>query len=259
MTTVQPTLLFSAAFSAASALIYSYIGWRLSRREVASTQARLAWIFFTIWWHGLAASTLISGMLSLFGALDLTSLPLFITANHVSVLVSCLALLGLVYYLIYLFTGNSRTLLPLAIFYGIFYVLLVYYDAASDPVGVTVERWNAFISYRVPMTGLFLTLLLIMLLVPQILGGLAYFTLYFRVPQVTQKYRILLVSWSIIIWFVSPVIALAGGALEQDGWQISSRTIGLAAALTILMAYQPPRWIRQRFGILSLGEENQKG
>ena len=86
----------------------------------------------------------------------------------------------------------------------------------------------------------------------QIIGGLAYFTLYFRVSDVTQKYRILLVSWSIIIWFLSPYCARAGGLAEQDWWQLASRLIGLAAALTILMAYLPPRWLKQRYGIVSL-------
>jgi hypothetical protein len=86
---------------------------------------------------------------------------------------------------------------------------------------------------------------------------LAYFTLYFHVSEVTQKYRVLLVSWSIIIWFLSPLFAIVAGLAEQDWWQLASRLIGLAAALTILMAYQPPRWLQQRYGIVSLQDEVQ--
>jgi uncharacterized membrane protein HdeD (DUF308 family) len=100
-------------------------------------------------------------------------------------------------------------------------------------------------------------ILIVLLLLPQIIGGLAYFTLYFRVSEVTQKYRILLVSWSIIVWFLSPIIALAGGLAQQDWWQLVSRLIGLVAALTILMAYLPPRRLKQRYGIISLPDENQ--
>jgi hypothetical protein len=69
---------------------------------------------------------------------------------------------------------------------------------------------------------------------------------------------VLLVSWSIIIWFVSPVIALAGGLSEQDWWQLISRLIGLCAAFVILMAYLPPRWMKERFGVISLNDENQQ-
>ncbi len=102
-------------------------------------------------------------------------------------------------------------------------------------------------------------ILAILLLVPQIMGSIAYFTLYFRVTDMTQKYRILLVSGSIIVWFLSPYAALAGGLAQHDWWQLASRFIGLAAALTILMAYLPPRWLKQRYGIISLSDESQQG
>jgi hypothetical protein len=256
--TIQSTLLFSALFALAAASIYTYIGWRLSRRVVASAEAKLAWQSFTVWWYGLAVTTLIGGLLNLFGALGLTILPLFITATYINLLVICLALWGLLYYLIYLFTGNNQLLVPLAIFYILYFALLVYYITASVPEGINVERWGTSLDYRIPLTGPFFLFVIALLLLPQIIGGLAYFTLYFQVPGVTQKYRVLLVSWSIIIWFLSPLLALVSGLSEQDWWQLVSRLIGLAAALTILMAYLPPRWLKQRYGIVSLHDEIQK-
>jgi hypothetical protein len=257
--TIQSTLVLSALFALLAASIYAYVGWRLSKRLIPSSESRLAWQSFTVWWYGLAATTLIGGLLNLFGVLGLTILPLFITATYVNILVICIALLGLLYYLIYLFTGNSRLFIPLAIFYTVYYVLLVYYITASIPENINMEPWRTSLAYRTPLTGPFFVILIVMLLVPQIVGGLAYFTLYFRVPEVTQKYRVLLVSWSIIIWFLSPFAAIAGGLEDQDWWQIASRLIGLAAALTILMAYLPPRWLKQRYGIISLLEENKQG
>lgn len=255
--TIQSTLYFSAFFALLAAAIYLYVGWRLGKRVVSSANARLAWQAFTVWWFGLAGTTLISALLNLFGAWDLTDLPLYVTATYINVLVLCVALWGLVYYLIYLFTGNRSLLVPLAVFYFIFYILLVYYVTASTPESIDVYRWRTALSYRAQLTGPFYTLLILMLLVPQILGGLAYFFLYFRVTEATQKYRTLLVSWSIIIWFLSPFFALAGGLADEDWWQLVSRLIGLIAALTILMAYLPPRWLQQRYGIIALPDENQ--
>ena len=257
--TIQSTLLFSALFAVTAASIYSYVGWRLSKRIISSSEARLAWGSFTVWWYGLAATTLIGGFLNLFGAVGLTSLPLFVIATFLNILVTCIALLGLLYYLIYLFTGNRRLLVPLAIFYMIYFVLFVYYISASAPGSVDVGRWNTTLAYQTPLTGPFFVILIVLLLLPQIIGGFAYFTLYFNVTEITQKYRILLVSWSIIVWFLSPFAALAGGLAEQDWWQLASRFIGLAAALTILGAYLPPRWLKQRYGILSLSDESQQG
>jgi hypothetical protein len=256
--TIQSTLLFSAIFALVAASIYAYVGWRLSKRLISSSEARLAWGSFTVWWYGLAITTLIGGFQNLFGALGLTILPLFVTATYINLLVICIALWGLLYYLIYLFTGNSRLLVPLAIFYIIYYVLLLYYITASIPESINVGHWRTTVAYRTPQTGPFFVILIVFLLLPQIIGGLAYFTLYFRVTEATQKYRILLVSWSIIVWFLSPVAALAGGLAQQDWWQLASRLIGLAAALTILMAYLPPRWLKQRYGIISLPDERQE-
>jgi hypothetical protein len=256
--TIQSTLVFSALFALIAAGIYAYVGWRLGKRVISSSESRVAWQSFTVWWYGLALTTLISGMLNLFGAIGFIHLPLFVTATYVNLQVICLALLGLFYYLIFLFTGNSRWLKPLAILYTIYYVLLVYVVTASNPVNVNLEPWSATLAYDVPLTGPFLVLLVVLLFGSQILGGFAYFTLYFRVRDVTQKYRILLVSWSIILWFLSPFVAIAGGLAEQDWWQLASRLLGLIAALTILLAYQPPRWLKLRYGIISLPDENQQ-
>lgn len=255
--TVQTTLILSTLFALVSAGIYMYVGWRLSRRLVATLQARVAWLSFTVWWYGLAASSLIAGLLNLLGALGQTNLPLFVTANYVNLLVSCLALLALFYYLTFLFTGNSRWLGPLAVLYSGAYILLVYFVTASEPLGVTLERWSTTLAYRTPLTTPFIIMLIVFLFASQLMGGFAYFTLYFRVPESTQKYRILLVSWGIISWFLTPFIGIAAGLTEQDWWQVLSRLIGLAAALTVLLAYLPPRWVQQRYGVLSLLDENQ--
>jgi hypothetical protein len=257
--TIQSTLIFSTLFALISASIYAYVGWRLSKRVISSAEARVAWGSFTLWWYGLAATTLIGGFQNLFGLVGLTSLSLFVTATYINILPACIALWGLLYYLIYLFTGNRRLLPPLVVFYIIYYVLLVYYTTASIPDSVEVGRWSTTLINRAPLTGPFFVILAALLLLPQIIGSIAYFTLYFRVTDVTQKYRILLVSGSIIIWLLSPYAALAGGLQRQDWWQIVSRLIGLAAALTILMAYLPPHWLKQRYGIISLNDENQEG
>ncbi|HKY53027.1 MAG TPA: hypothetical protein VJM08_01925 [Anaerolineales bacterium] len=256
--TTQSTLLFSAFFALIAAGIYAYTGWQLGKRVVPSSDAKLAWVSFTVWWYGLAIVTLLGGLQNLFGAMGLTHLPLFVTTTELNIQVSCVALLGLLYYLVYLYTGNRNLLWLLAIFYFVFYVLMIYYINASSPDGVNVERWNAGVAYEDAPTGTFIILLVLMLLLPPVIGGFAYFMLYFRVTEVTQKYRIFLVSWSIIIWFLSPLIALAGDLSQRDWWQFVSRLIGLAAAVTILMAYLPPRWLRQRYGIVSLSDENRE-
>jgi hypothetical protein len=252
---IQPTLLFGALLSIVNAGIYIYVGRVLNRRRAASADARLAWTLFVVWWYALAATTLSGAILSLLGGLGFVSLPLFTTFTLVNLLAICVALYGLLFYLLYLFTGNRILLGPLTVFYIVYYIFLVYYVQASAPVGVIVNRWSATLEYQNQIRGPLFLIALFLLVFPQIFGSLAYFTLYFRVRTVTQKYRVLLVSWSIIIWFLSAFLASLAGLGQQDWWQITSRLIGLIAALAILFAYQPPAWVKNRFRVTSITEE----
>ena len=250
---IQPTLLFGAVLAFLCAGIYFYVGRVLSRRHQSSSGAGMAWLMFVTWWYGLALATLTTGVLNLLGALGIIGLPLFTTITILNLLTTCVSLFGLVFYLLYLYTGKASLIWPLGIFYFFYYGLLVYVVEASDPIGVTVNRWTANLQFQAVSASL-VVLALVLLVFPQILGSLAYFMLYFQVKERTQKYRILLVSWSIIIWFLSAFLISIAGLSQQDWWQIISRLIGLGAALTILFAYQPPSWIKRRFGIAAIAE-----
>lgn len=253
---LQPTLIFGAVLSALATGVYFYVGHSLGQRRVVLGEARLAWTLFVVWWYALAGSTLSSGLLSLLGALGVTSLPLFLTVTQVNLLAICVGLFGLVYYLLYLFTGSRKWFTPLALFYVAYYALLVYYLSWSAPVGVQVDRWGAHVVYREQQIGPLFTVVLTLLVFPQIIGSIAYFTLFFRVKEATQKYRVALVSLSILVWFLSAFLASVAGLSQFDWWQIVSRLIGLAATLTILLAYKPLPWLKQRLGVLSIGDES---
>ena len=253
---IQPTLLFGTFFALLGAGIYAYIGWLLGRRSVAASESRLAWVLFVVWWYALAGTNLAAGVLDLLGAFGVTDLALFLTFTQIDVLATCLALFGLVYYLLYLFTGSRRVLAPVMVFYICYYILLVYYYNWCTPSGVTVGRWSVGLVYERPQAGPFFLVMLSLLLLPQIVGSMAYFSLFYRVKDVTQKYRVALVSWSIIVAFLSSLLASIAGVAEADWWQVASRLIGLAATLLILSAYQPAKWIKTRWGISSVVDEN---
>ncbi len=251
---IQPTLLFGAILAFLCAGIYFYVGRVLSRRRQSTSGASLAWLMFVTWWYALALATLMGGMLSLLGAFGIIGLPLFTTITIISLLTTCVALFGLGYYLLYLYTGKTSLIWPLGVFYFLYYGFVVYYVEASDPAGVTINRWNASLEYQNIIRGPLFLIAIVLLVFPQILGSLAYFMLFFQVKAKTQKYRILLVSWSIIIWFLSAFLASIAGLSQQDWWQITSRLIGLVAALAILFAYQPPSWVKRRFGVAAIVE-----
>lgn len=250
-----PTLLVDAAFSLVVAILYAYVGSKLGRRRVEGT-GRRAVVLFSVWWYALAGTSAITAFMSFLGSIDALTLPLYVAATYVNILLICLALWGLLYYLVYLFTGREGTLIPLGVFYVLYYLSLVYLIAAYQPAEVVVERWRTRLVYENPVQGPVAVALLLLLLVPQLLGALAYFTLYFRVDDPTQKYRVAVVSWSILVWFGSALAgSLVGVAEHYDWYQLVSRLIGLLAAVAILLAYEPPRWIRRRLGVRTLSSE----
>jgi hypothetical protein len=132
----------------------------------------------------------------------------------------------------------------------------VYFIEASNPTGVNVGRWSATLAYQNQIRGPLFLIALLLLVFPQIIGSVAYFILYFRVKTATQRYRIALVSWSIIIWFLSAFLASISGLAQYDWWQVVSRLIALGASLAIMFAYQPPLWIKRNFQVTSIAEES---
>lgn len=248
------TLIAGATFAFIAAGLYAYVGDRLVKRRV-SIDAKRAMVLFAIWWYALAATTFAGGLQSLLAALGVTDLPLFLAITSLTLLLICVGLLGLLYYLLFLFTGRKDLLIPLAVFYALYYVSLVYYITASGPTEVIAGRWSTSIRYASPLSGPVTSAIIVLLVLPQILGALAFLTLYPRVESRTQRYRILLVSLSIVIWFGSALVASFQGLATTDAWQIASRLIGLSAATAVLMAYHPPAWARRRFQVETLDLE----
>lgn len=252
---VNISLLIGSVVMLASAAIYFYVGDRLARRSLSAPDVRLAWVLFVVWWYALALVTVVGGIQGLLGAVGIRDLPLFLALTQLNLLATCVALFGLLYYLIFLLSGKSRSIVPLTIFYVVYYTLLLYYINLLAPVDIVLGRWTATLQYQHPFAGPLFAFVLVLLVFPQILGSLAYFTLYFRVRDSTQKYRVLLVSMSIFLWFGSAFAGSAAGISNFDWWQIVSRLISFAAALTILAAYRPFRWIKERLGVGSIVDE----
>ncbi|HEV8361327.1 MAG TPA: hypothetical protein VGR28_12820 [Candidatus Thermoplasmatota archaeon] len=249
----EGTLVAAAVFSLASGSLYTFVGFKVLGRPT-SPDARLAARLFSIWWFGLAAATLMGGVTNLTGTLATPSVGLFQAYTFVVLLTICVALWGLLYYLLYLFTGRKWLIWPLSAFYLAYFAWLSWLILGAGATGVEVGRWSVTLRYAQPLQGPEITTALALLVFPQILGALAYFTLYFKLTDRTLRFRVAVVSWSIVLWFMSSFLANIAGLTQSDAWQVASRAIGFSAALAILIAYHPPGWMRRRFRIAGVGE-----
>lgn len=251
------TILLDAGLAAAIAAVYAYVGMTVGRRRVEG-DARLASWSFVAWWYGLSVTTGIAAARNFLGAAGVLHLPIHLTLTQLSLLSLTVALGGLLYYLLYLFTGKRSLVWWVVGFYALFYLALDYFVAWLDPVAVTAGEWQVRYEYaNEPESGSApVVLFLLALVVPHILGAVAYARLWFRVDDPTQRYRIGLVSGTILAWFGSALLASFAGFSSLEWWPVASRFIGLFAALLIYFAYRPPMWLRARYGLRAVDERH---
>lgn len=240
------SLTVAGVFGLLAGSVYATVGRVVQTRPVTDRN-RTANTLFATWWYTLGAVTIIGAVNTLAASRGYTNLSTFVALTHVNILLLCAGLLGLLYYLGFLFTGKSALLRWFTVFYVGYYFLLVYYIQRQKPDGVELTGWTARLHYANPAAqDALYAVVIALLLLPQIIGALAFFTLYFRVDDPEQKYRIAVVSWSIVIWFGSALVASFGNLQDNVPWQVTSRLIGLSAALAILGAYVPPKFIKRR-------------
>jgi uncharacterized membrane protein YidH (DUF202 family) len=250
------TLLVSIAGSLLTAVLYLYVGNVLRQRKV-SDAARLANGMFVLWWQALGGLGLLGAgifLLYLAGGLELWIYQTYITLVLLGLFV---ALWGLQFYLVYLYTGSKRSFVPLAVFYGILFVATMALIAyMGTPERIVDDGWSLKTEPDPPELGVAFGLAFTLVIIgPQLVAAIAYASLFTKAKDRTQRYRILLVTGSIIVWFGSGLVA-SGAQVSQDlSYQLFSRVISILGALVILMAYKPPMWIRTKYGIRGIDDE----
>lgn len=239
-------LLYGAAFSFMTALVYGHVGRILVLRDIGGAN-RLARIAFAVWWYALAASSGLGGVAIVLGSAGVREPSLYVALTFLNLLAICIALWGLLYYLLFLFTGSGLWFWPLAVLYLAVFAVLLAAITASGPTGVAVGPWRVELLYEHSLAGIRTLVLLGLIILPPFFGAVALLLLSLRIPDPSQRIRLRVVSVSIVIWFGSSFVASSTGLAENTWWQIVNRSMGLAAALVILAAYHPPARIWQRF------------
>lgn len=243
------TLALDFVSNLAAAAIYAAVARMLAARPVEASAVRARRAFST-WWGVLS-------LLSLYGAFaDAVTLaggwtlPLLVAATHVLMLAILLGLAGLLYYLIYLYTGREGAWKPILAFYVAFWAFLVYYIEALRPDGIQEGVITPQLHYlHDPSASPLAPLLGLLLVGPIIAAALGYFTLFFRTREPTQRYRIAVVALSIVLWFSFSLVGSVTGVNRDLPWVIASRAVSLAAAACVYAAYRPPRWVQRRWGV----------
>lgn len=256
---------------AASIPLFALVAVVVGRRQV-SAEARGARNGFLLWWAGLAFLGLFVLAfdpeigIDLYGyGIDFVLVVIYVILGGYFAMIA-----GLVYYLLYLYTGKRTLKWWVAGFYVLLFVYLVYYLQSLHPtIGVRPDG-QRFMDVGDRPSGLDVRSLILTagFVLPPIGAAIAYLALFFRVKDRTGKYRILLVSVAILLVFLfslgSSLNSLGSSSeppstvdeqreLErtEDLRGIFSGLLSALAALLVFLAFRPPSWVQAKYGIRS--------
>jgi hypothetical protein len=235
-----------------AAAIYRAVARLLADRpvEAPAVRARQA---FAAWWTVLAALSLFGAGADLVTMGDAWNVPLLVAFTQVVLLVVLAALAALLYYLLYLYTGWAHAWKWIGAAYVAFWAALVYLVAAFEPDGLQPGPINPQLHFvHDPEGSAAAAVLGLLLLLPIIVGAFGYFTLFFRAREPTQRYRIAVVSLSIVLWFSFSLVGNIAGVSQSLEWLLLSRLVSLGAAACVYGAYRPPAWVQRRLGVQGL-------
>ena len=243
------TLAIAALGGILTSFLYVYIG-RVVRMRKVSPDASLANGMFVLWWHSLGGLGFLSAAIMavyIAGELEIWMYQAYTTFV---LMVLFLALWGLQFYLLYLYTGSRRWFMPLAAFYALMFLAtegLIEYIGPPD--AITDNGWQLKTEPEVEFGQAFNLVFTALIIGPALVTAIAYARLFRKTEDRTQRYRIALVTGAIIVWFGSSVIGSALDVTQGVAWQTFTRIISILGAGVILMAYKPPKWVREKYGV----------
>lgn len=245
------TLALNGLVALATAAVFAYVGVIVLQRRVSEAGSVRALRLFATWWFALATLTTANAAQLLLASAGVTALSAHVAFATLGVVPLTVALWALLYYLLYIYTGNERLFWPLTIVYAFITVWFLYLIVWLDPVAVNVTKWTVTLEYanQTALEGSLGVALLALLLGPILVAATLYGSLFFRAPTPDARYRIGMVSGAFLLWFGHPILANAAGLTDVAWWPLVSRIVSLVATFMVLAAYQPPGFVRARLGI----------
>jgi hypothetical protein len=250
---VATSVLVQGIFSIVAAGLYAWVARIVLQREVES-DARRANEMFAVWWLALGILYVLAAALNVPGAFGLRDLAFTVTLVNVILVLLCIALWGLMYYLVYLYTGSTRSFWPLTIGYAVLAVAFLYLIAWADPTGFDA---TGQLTTQRKLTGAPGIALGLLISVPIILAALAYGSLYFRVHERAPRYRIGMVAGAFLFQFgwsaVSTILELQTKYPTSIPLQVLQDAIAVGVPILIVLAFRPPKAVRKRLGLVESG------
>lgn len=244
---MEPTLVLAGVLALSAGGVYLYV----ARRLPAPTEppgSRRAMRMFSLWWYALALNITLVGLTYFVGASGALTLEVQFASSHLQRLLLAVSMVGIMQYMLYLLTGRDL-FVPLVALYGSYFLVLSYTLLAQQPVDVYLGPWRTDIVFARPdIPGMRIAGLAV-ILGPPVVCALLYLRLGLRAPNASRRWRSILVSVSLLLWWAIAVVAGQRALLDHAPLQALNRILSVVAALAVLAAYSPPQWAQRRWGI----------
>lgn len=235
------TLIVAGGMSIGVGLSFAAVARAIGRR-LGDRETRLAQMSFMAWWGGLAVYLVLHGGLTVAAAFHSVSPQVYLATRLVNIPALCVAIWGITSFLLYLYVGARQVFAASAVFIGSV-AILFFWATFTGSTEVQVRTWMV----GVEDSGPAYRFVYLVLGLPPIAAALGYLGLLRRVTTRSQRYRIALVSGSILAYVGSGLAArLSAGDAAVF---VTLVVVGSLAAAAALLAYHPPvpvqRWIDQ--------------
>lgn len=233
-----------------TAITYGCVGWLVGARRCPGEHAS-ALAAFRMWWWGLSVALLAA--CAAYGAawVGLGHRGLLTTLLLVTVLGHAVALVGVTMHLCSIYDGRRRATWALAMgafHFGFFATAL----HAALPVELDLARDTLVFAMGTFETDGMLALLLGAFFLPHVLASFCYAALLVGIHGRTERYRLVLVSWSLLLTAVSFVFLATRPAPHVEGVEPVLFAAAFVAPSLLVFAYAPPPWVQRQLGVAPL-------
>lgn len=228
----EPTLLLGAGLDLLSFVLYARVG-QLVSRAIRRDEAH-ARDGFAIFWHGVALVNLLQAILILMAVAGRASDGIAEAFWQARIALALGSFGGIVYYLLYIWTGSRRWLFPTALFYITTFLLMMAWMAQSGSPSMKLDAWRVNLDYPTQSEGALYRTVVLMFFLPPALAAASYALVLRHTKEPQRRRRVALVSVSLGAYFTGLLI----GYLDTDfaHWGLVENLIGIAAAVIVMHA-----------------------
>ncbi|HEX9816042.1 MAG TPA: hypothetical protein VGB18_03590 [Candidatus Thermoplasmatota archaeon] len=253
---MEATFYAGTLFVLATTTVLAYVGLLQQRRASGTEGDRAAIYAFAMWWYAAAAVLFLLALQALLVLVGVETVLLHNVIRYIRMGPLSIAAGSLLFFMLYLLTGRMVWRRWLVAAYSAFLAFTIYYAYLAEPVTVEVTAW-AVRTVGTPVPSWMVIVFGVLLAGPILLATFAYATLFFKVQDARQRYRLALLAISFIVWFGAILVGFLAGLTSRDWFPILYEAPGLLAGLLVILAYQPPQWIQRRLAATSAESDAQ--